>query len=193
MSLQQSSRVSAKDSDNSPASSAIAIVPCMGHKDAGTCHAANPCKGRTRHRKMASKRVMEGFYGAQAHRAGEVEQAVPSTNRSLSVSYRQVIWRAWCFRAVGGGHHGSCPVKFAVVQAELLTLSSRLYFLSTRPLFGDTKYFYFFVPVTFIAYPGRFYGSFRPLSLVIPALSTDPLQAVAVCQGLCCALALTFT
>lgn len=69
MSLQQSAMATTKVSVMSPSCSAMAIVPCMGHSDAGTCHAAKPCKGSSMHRKRTNKRDMAGLYGARAERA----------------------------------------------------------------------------------------------------------------------------
>lgn len=65
-SLQQSSMASAKVSAITPLASPMAIMSCMGHGDAGTCHAANPCRGISRHRMRTNARRMAGFYGVLA-------------------------------------------------------------------------------------------------------------------------------
>ena len=98
MSLQQSSMASARDSAIPSTSSAMAIMPCMGHGDAGTCHAANPCKGSSRHRTRTSKRRMAGFYGAQTHCACLIGKPAQTRHRRLFRASQSVL----------GGQRGHC-------------------------------------------------------------------------------------
>lgn len=98
MSLQQSSMASARDSAIPSTSSAMAIMPCMGHGAATPCTAANPCRGSSRHRTRASKRRIAGFYGAQTDCACLIGEPAQTRHRRLFSESQSVL----------GGQRGHC-------------------------------------------------------------------------------------